>query len=375
MSTPAPDAPTHTADPAARAAATGVPAPLAPRLATWLETGPVALTEEALLAVLRSAPDATPASPPWVAHIGARGDAAAARAEETGDRAAWEEAAFWFFLARFPHLLGPTAADAYRRHVHAVERAGALADRSLQVVRVPVDGTEVVVHLRRPPGVDRPPVVVVTGGIDIWKSDSELLWIIDRLLDAGLATVAVDLPGTGQSPASLDGDVLFSAVLDAVATRDDVDGTRLGWYGMSFGGYWATRVALADRRVRAAVNAGGPVHRTFSPEHVAGLPLGTRLALALTLGTPLADLGADGLTRRLAELSLVTGGRLVPRPGLALLAINGELDELVPVDELAVPAEHGVPQAVLRYPDAAHIATRYLAEHVPFAAGWLRRRL
>jgi len=46
--------------------------------------------------------------------------------------------------------------------------------------------------------------------------------------------------------------------------RDDIDGDRLGIVGRSYGGYWAGKMAYVEsKRIRAAVEWGGPVHYTF----------------------------------------------------------------------------------------------------------------
>src|SRR5690606_37476822 len=45
----------------------------------------------------------------------------------------------------------------------------------------------------------------------------------------------------------------LAAVIDAALARPEVNGDRLGLYGVSFGGYFATRAAIHDARLKALV--------------------------------------------------------------------------------------------------------------------------
>jgi pimeloyl-ACP methyl ester carboxylesterase len=56
----------------------------------------------------------------------------------------------------------------------------------------------------------------------------------------------------------------YSAWLDHLAQRTDVDGSRVGVWGGSFGTYWAARLAHVEaKRIRGAVFHGGNVHYGF----------------------------------------------------------------------------------------------------------------
>src|SRR5258708_1727183 len=77
---------------------------------------------------------------------------------------------------------------------------GGGAARGLERVAIPFagrpgEGSEVVVYVRKPRGVARPPVVVQWGGVDSFKEERQP--IAERFLEAGFATVSIDMPGTG----------------------------------------------------------------------------------------------------------------------------------------------------------------------------------
>src|SRR2546423_5748642 len=87
------------------------------------------------------------------------------------------------------------------------------------------------------------------------------------LVARGIAVLALDSPGTGQSPvkAGPGAERTLSRVLDAALQRPEVDAQRVAVYGGSFGAYWATILAVTEKqRVVAVVAQSPPVHETFT---------------------------------------------------------------------------------------------------------------
>ena len=166
------------------------------------------------------------------------------------------------------------------------------------------------------------PVVLHWGGVDGWKEDRRRP--SEALHQMGLATMTIDMPGVGESPvlgSDPKAERTFSAALDYLETRADVDGSRLGVMGGSFGGYWGAKVAHVEaKRLKGAVDWGGGVHLTFQEEWLR--PALTTRAEQYLMG-PASLLDARGYifrTRDLDEilkqaprLSLVTQG-LIDQP-------------------------------------------------------------
>ena len=77
------------------------------------------------------------------------------------------------------------------------------------------------------------PLLVSWGGIDGFKEEQ----LNDPALERGIATLAIDGPGVGDSPikGSEDGERLFGAVFDWVKTRENLDLDRVGVWGYSTG--------------------------------------------------------------------------------------------------------------------------------------------
>ena len=373
----------YAANPDAYLSIQGVPPEIAARLPGFADFG---INGDQLVQAVREAgPQMGPATPGWAATLMRHGDAALALgegAEARGDGSAAERAflhaSFWYFLARFPHILNSDGAEAYRRHIGAYLRAAQHFASALTVLKIPFEGSVVTGYLRLPLGTPATgwPVVVIWGGIDVWKSDLEIHSQSEALLKLGIATLTVDMPGTGECPipVSPEAERVLLAAIDAVRQHNFIDAARVGCYGLSFGGHWAVKLALLRPELSGVVNNAGPVHHTFQPEWVQTLPMGTRMALATVMGLdPRGE--AQTLLSRLAALSLVAQGLLPTALHAPLLSLNGEQDELVSIGDLEVIGQSGVKQDRLIFAHDRHVASRHWSLHEPFVAQWFARQL
>jgi esterase FrsA len=373
----------YAADPDAYQGIKGVPPEIAARLPGFADFG---INGDQLVQAVREAgPQMGPATPGWARAIMRHGDAALAlgeQAEARGDGSAAERAflhaSFWYFLARFPHIINPDGAEAYRRHIGAYLRAARHFASGLEVLKIPFEGSTVTAYLRLPPGTSATgwPVVVIWGGIDVWKSDLEIHSQSEALLKQGVATLAVDMPGTGECPipVSPDAERVLLAAMDAVRQHESIDEARVGCYGLSFGGHWAVKIALVQPELLGVVNNAGPVHHTFQPEWVQTLPMGTRMALSKVMGlNPQSE--AQGFLAQLSKLSLVAQGLLPTALHAPLLSLNGEQDELVTITDLEVIGQNGVKQDRLIFAHDRHVASRNWSLHEAFVAHWFARRM
>jgi esterase FrsA len=213
---------------------------------------------------------------------------------------------------------------------------------------------------------------MIWGGIDVWKSDLEIHSQSNALLRRGVATLALDMPGTGEAPlpVSTGADRLYSAARDFIGTDPRLDPERIGAYGLSFGGHFAVKLALMMPALKGVVQVGGPIHHAFAPEHASRLPFGTRIALARVMGVD-----ANRFAQAFEELSLTAQALLPAKAHAPLLSINGELDELVPIADLHWLSRQGVRQDILTFADDRHVASRHRRLHEEFAASWLANKL
>ena len=171
-------------------------------------------------------------------------------------------------IGRYPVPSSPAKLEAYGHTRRTFLKAAKYFDTPLQLLEIPFEGKKIVAYLQVPRGVARPPVAMYWGGVDVWKEDHQRN---SEIMHArGLATVLVDQPGTGESPvrfAEPNAERQFSAVIDHLATRKDVDGARVGVWGRSFGAYWAAKLAYVEpKRLKGAVFHGGNAHHGFQEE-------------------------------------------------------------------------------------------------------------
>jgi esterase FrsA len=362
----------------------GIAQPLAMRAMMWvLQCG---ADEGELLSSLRDPKHGPgPATAEWIAYFSAVGETHSQRAtaaEQQRDsetaRAAYLAAALYYEIATFPHLWHPDAEAAYAKHRAAYVGASTYFVPPLDIVRIPFEGSELVGYLRVPRLNESAPVVIVSGGVDGWKSHASVHQTTEELLRHGLATLQLDGPGTGEAPivAGPDAQRTYDTALQYLRTRSDIDSRRIGLHMRSFGGYWAVKLALTNPNVRAAVNVAGPLHNTFTPEWLATLPLPTLATLGKVMGVDIGTAGRAAIVEALGTLSLVRQGVFEAQStGASLLSINGARDALVPLSDLTIISEHGVAQDTLVYGTDIHTAPFNWGEHLPFSAAWLRRKL
>lgn len=261
-------------------------------------------------------------------------------------------------FARWPTENTPARQHARRRALDAFGAYARLLDPPLETVRIPFEGKEIVGYLRLPAGVRPAPVVFGIAGLDSRKED--VAANTDFYLSRGMGLFAIDLPGTGESPhtaAETGSDRIFSAALDALAGRADVDARRIVVQGRSWSGYWAARLAFSERgRLRGTVMHGGPIHHYFQPDWLKG-SLATGEYLYDYLEAKCAMHGATGLDDLLARarpFSLLEQG-LLDRPSAPMLLVNGARDTQVPIADLYLLLKRGDTKEAWVNPEGGHM--------------------
>jgi esterase FrsA len=309
----------------------------------------------------------------WGREWGRFGAKYEALAEEQNRNGKEKEAGGTFYLAyeyyrigRYPVPSSPEKKRCYQGALRAFLKTAPALDPPVERIEIPFEGKKVVGYLQVPNNAERPPLVMHWGGVDGWKEDRRTN--NDALLKLELACFTIDMPGTGENPClgqDPRAERTFSAAMDYLETRSDIDGRRIACMGGSFGGYWAAKLAHTEaKRLRGAVNWGAGVHRTFQEEWL-------RPALTLTasqyLMGPASLLDArsyifgvrtlDEVLKIAPSLSLVTQG-LIDRPCAPLLCINGKEDDQHPISDLYLLAEHGSPKDLRIIPGAGHMGRR-----------------
>ena len=282
----------------------------------------------------------------------------AARAEAQGDTAVAQKhyliAYDYHHVARYPAPNSPSKLEAYRKSQENYLKAARYFDPPVERVEMPFrgrpgEGSVSVGLVRKPKGIEKPPVVVIWGGIDAFKEERPT----EFYLRAGMATLCIDMPGVADAPlaGSEHAERLWDAVLDWIGQRPDLDSERVGIVGGSTGGYWATKVAHTHRgRIRAAVNHGGPAHYAFAEEWIIKAQRGEYpFELAETLACAFGRSSAEEWIEYSPRLSLLDQG-ILNHPCAPLLCINGVNDSVFPIADMYLLLEHGDPKTARFFP-------------------------
>lgn len=308
------------------------------------------------------------------AKTAARHEQLAREAEARGSRIsaaeAWARAALCYHFGKFvffddlDQLRAASAATADR-----YARAAPDLDPPAERVAIPYAGRSLPGYLRRPAGVERPPVVVLIAGLDSVKEEFGTFEPVFHR--RGLATLAFDGPGQGEMefdlPIEPEYERVVAAVLDWLGGRADLDHGRVGAVGVSLGGYYVSRAAAFEPRLRAAVPIGGPYD--FG-EIFDQLPALTQQAFRVRSYSP--DLATA--RERAARLTLREAARRIELP---FLVVFGQQDRLIPyqqAERLFAEAASADKRLVL-YPEGGHVCNNLPYAYRPLVADWLAERL
>ena len=279
--------------------------------------------------------------------IGERYDKRAQSEEAAKNSDAARDDYFWAFryytVARWPVPNSAGKQKAYLAALAAFRNYGKFLDPPVEIINVPFEGKSIRGYLRLPKDVRPAPMVLMINGTDSRKEDE--VQGHDGLYRSGIGVVAVDMPGTGESPVKADvgSERIFSRVLDYLATRPEVDSKRIVAWGVSYGGHWSANLAYVERpRLRGAVVQGGPIH-DYYPAEWQKKSLGTPEYLFDLFAARAAIYGVESLDEFYAygpRLSLKTQG-FVGQPSAPMLVLNGEKDTQVPISDLYVLLQSG----------------------------------
>jgi dienelactone hydrolase len=293
------------------------------------------------------------------------GDEALAAGDERTAGMHYVRAGLFLHWASF---LFPHRPDEFRAALDAMHdcwrRAAPHTDPPMELLEVPFEGTVLPGYLRRPPGVEQPPLVVLVCGADSTKE--ELFDLSSHILARGIATFAFDGPGHGAVSFELklrpDYEVPIRAVVDHLYDRDDLDSGRLALGGISYGGMFACRGAAFDHRVRAVFSMSSwysPAGRFATQEPV------SQRGLRHYMGEDAA-----------AVQDAMTMAGAAERIRVPLLQVYGALDPASPPEQAyRVEREAGGPTTTVVFEDGVHVCNNVWYKARPLVARWLAENL
>jgi 2,6-dihydroxypseudooxynicotine hydrolase len=268
------------------------------------------------------------------------------------------------------HLAGMLVFDDPRKIRALRASASSLYARSLPLLRpavrrveAPWRTTHLPGYLALPENVSNPvPLIVLLNGTSTSKEET-LSWG-GAFLEQGLAVLALDWPGSGESSLHVlptpDCDDFMEGVIAVVSGEPAIDTTRIGLVGLSLGGAVGALAAANDRRVGAIV----AVTPLFDPRpwFAQAQPL-LRRHLATIAG------GEEHLTRLASGFALPG---IIERVRCPVLVLGAGRDLIVPPEEaIRFCVAAGERGTLHWYPDGRHGLYEELSDWTLEAARWL----
>jgi esterase FrsA len=270
-----------------------------------------------------------------------------------------------YSFGRWPIPASPGKQRSYEKAIEAFLDHAKFYDPPLEVVHIPFEGKEIIGYLRLPknakgqiPG--QVPLVIAVNGLDSRKED--LTESFGAILPFGIGYLAVDGPGTGQAPIKVTetSERMLSKVIDYAQSRPEIDKNRIALHGVSWGAYWATKMAIVERaRLRGASAQSPPVDKFFQKDFLMNSLLGNREYLFDQVPALMNILEGvhtlDEMGDYLPKMSLVHQG-LLGKPMAPMLVIAGVLDTQVPIeDEYLLLSKGDTPKEAWINPHGGHL--------------------
>jgi esterase FrsA len=266
-----------------------------------------------------------------------------------------------YSFGRWPIPASPGKQRSYEKALAAFKAHARFWDPPMEVVRIPFEGKEIIGYLRLPKNANGPvPLVLAVNGLDSRKED--LAESFSPILSFGIGYLAVDGPGTGQNPikVSENADRVLSRVLDYVATRPEIDKNRVAMHGVSWGAYWAAKMAIVEAaRLRGASAQSPPIDTFFQKDFLMNSLLGNREYLFDQVPALMAIFDnvntLDEMAEVLPKMSLVKQG-LLGKHMAPMLILAGVKDTQVPISDIYLLMSSGdVPKTAWVNPLGGHL--------------------
>lgn len=281
---------------------------------------------------------------------------------------AWQRASLCWHWGKFVFVEDPDQQRAaHNRTVACYARAAGMLTPVAQRVEIPYGDVGLAAYLRVPNAAAPMPAVIMAPGLDSVKE--ELQATAEYLHSRGLATLAIDGPGQGESEYALPIEPAYEKVatvaVDWLANRPEIDARRIGFFGVSLGGYYAARAAAYERRLRASVALCGPYRFDLDWDD---LPSLTRATFEHRSGA----FGPEAARQRAAALTLEGAASQITNP---LLIVHGRRDRLVPAHHAERLAAEAPGAELVMYEDGNHGITNHPFESRALVADWLLEKL
>jgi esterase FrsA len=266
-----------------------------------------------------------------------------------------------YSFGRWPIPASPGKQKSYDKALESYLDHARFMDPPLEIVRIPFEGKEIIGYLRLPKDAKDPvPLVIAVNGLDSRKED--LTESFSAILLFGIGYLAVDGPGTGQNPIKVSetADRMLSKVIDYAQSRPEIDKSRIAMHGVSWGAYWATKMAIVEHaRLRGCSAQSPPVDKFFQKDFLLNMLVGNREYLFDQVPALMSIMDGvhslDEMGDYMPRLSLIRQD-LLGKPMSPMLILAGVKDTQVPIeDEYLLLSKGDVPKEAWINPQGGHL--------------------
>jgi esterase/lipase len=309
------------------------------------------------------------------------------RLTEAGDheaaRQAFLQAKTYYAIGRFPGEVSDVKRKISDDCARAYRKACAHLDPPVEVVEFEHQGQTVRAHFRAPHADAPVAAVLIMCGADVFKEDRG--WAQDMCIDNGMAALVMDGPGTGENPFPWAPESVsaWEAAIDYLAGRPEVDGERIGAFGISRGGYSVMQLAgTAPEKLKAVVaNAGHPFGYVMGDEELEEFVRVRNERATWRFGAPddPPSFPPTSVEQERAEFSswALSEQGILDNITMPVFMINGKHDHLAPIGNIYFMLETGpaTGKEARVYADAGHCAFKYFDDWAPATFSWLAEKL
>lgn len=221
------------------------------------------------------------------------------------------------------------------------------------------NNTKVPIHIGVPRKLKNEvlPCIILSNGLDS-VTEIEMMSFASLMLQAGFTVVLFDGPGQGvnlgTSPLLIEVELLVDRIINALIDYPFINLERLGFFGVSFGGVLALRVAQhLGEKFKFIVNySGGPV---INPLSCLKRKLKDDFQYALQ---NFSDLGVQNIFDKVVH-DFESFKKSTP----SILSIHGDNDDIFPVDGLKkLDCQLNDKHELIIFNNSAHVCLNYLYE-------------
>jgi hypothetical protein len=296
---------------------------------------------------------------PQAEHLKSIAEQAEAAGEKEKASEYYLRASAVYRISRFPAPRSQVQREAWRLGKAACIKGLGMREHPVHEVEVPHthgasnEGSVIpVYHLVPDTATPEAPVptVVIFTGLDGYRT--ELAVWMEGWRQVGVATVVLEIPGTGDCPANpsdpTSPDRLYSSLFDWMDAQPLLDSKKRAIWAFSTGGFYAIRVAHTHAdRLAGVVALGGGCHHMFDREwldNVNHLEYPFDLANTLAYKWGYGD-DVEAFKREAKAKFSLLEDRTLDMPECArLLLVNGTEDEIFPIDDYYLALQHGAPK-------------------------------